>query len=175
MSEKLCAICKRNPAREEGKPMCASCYRYWSKVYDWQNESEKDGMVCPYCDYEFEEYKLPVSSGLIEDEYNRVVESQKISIDEVNEIEKLKNGETLDIRKIPAVIGGDEAQRKGIVLAKSDIAKQFGIVTGEPLYFARKKCPKLQVFTTDFSVYRNYSDKLYKLLLEYTDKKIKKI
>lgn len=85
-------------------------------------------------------------------------------------VEKLKNGETLDIRKIPAVIGGDEAQRKGIVLAKSDIAKQFGIVTGEPLYFARKKCPKLQVFTTDFSVYRNYSDKLYKLLLEYTDK-----
>ena len=43
-------------------------------------------------------------------------------------VEKLKNRETLDIRTIPAIIGGDEAQRKGIVLAKSNIAKQY--VTG---------------------------------------------
>lgn len=85
-------------------------------------------------------------------------------------VEKLKNGETLDIRTIPAIIGGDEAQRKGIVLAKSNIAKQFGIQTGEPIFFARKKCPNIQIFQSDFNVYRKYSNALYNLLLEYTDK-----
>ena len=85
-------------------------------------------------------------------------------------VEKLKNGETLDIRTIPAIIGGDEAQRKGIVLAKSNIAKQFEIQTGEPIFFARKKCPNIQIFQSDFNVYRKYSNALYNLLLEYTDK-----
>ena len=85
-------------------------------------------------------------------------------------VERLKNGEILDIRTIPSVIGGDEAQRKGIVLAKSNIAKQFGIQTGEPIYFARKKCPQISIFQSDFKVYRKYSNALYNLLLEYTDK-----
>ncbi len=85
-------------------------------------------------------------------------------------VERLKNGETLDIRTIPAIIGGDEAQRKGIVLAKSNIAKQFGIQTGEPIFFARKKCPNIQIFQSNFNVYREYSNALYNLLLEYTDK-----
>ena len=85
-------------------------------------------------------------------------------------VERLKKGETLDIRTIPAIIGGDEAQRKGVVLAKSPIAKQFGIQTGEPIYFARKKCPSIQIFSSNFSVYRTYSNALYQILLEYTNK-----
>lgn len=85
-------------------------------------------------------------------------------------VERLKNGEKLDIRTVPSIIGGDEEQRKGVVLAKSNIAKQFGIQTGEPIYFARKKCPNLQVFQGDFKVYYKYSNALYNLLLEYTDK-----
>ena len=83
---------------------------------------------------------------------------------------RLKNGEALDIREIPAVIGGDESKRSGIVLAKSNLAKKFGIVTGEPLYQARKKCPEIKVFQGDFKVYREYSNKLFNLLAEYTDK-----
>lgn len=85
-------------------------------------------------------------------------------------VEMLKNGETLDIRTIPAIIGGDEAQRKGVVLAKSNLAKQVGIQTGEPIFFARKKCPNLQIFQGNFTVYRKYSNELYNILLEYTDK-----
>ncbi len=85
-------------------------------------------------------------------------------------VERLKQGEKLDIRTIPAIIGGDEEQRKGVVLAKSNIAKQFGIQTGEPIYFARKKCPNIQVFQGNFKTYYKYSDALYNLLLEYTEK-----
>mgnify|MGYP001623675621 CR=1 FL=1 len=83
---------------------------------------------------------------------------------------KLKCGETLDIRNIPAIIGGDEEARKGVVLAKSMKAKEFGIITGEPIYQAKKKCPQIQVFKGNLDIYREYSNKLYKLLLEYTDK-----
>lgn len=84
-------------------------------------------------------------------------------------IHLLKQGETLDIRTIPAIIGGDEKQRHGIVLAKSPVAKQFGIKTGEPIYFARKKCPSIKIYSSDFKVYYSYSNALYQLLLEYTD------
>ena len=85
-------------------------------------------------------------------------------------LDKLENGYEIDIRTIPAVIGGDEEKRSGIVLAKSNKAKEFGIVTGETLYSARKKCPGIQVFQGSYKRYSEYSDKLYKLLLEYTDK-----
>lgn len=85
-------------------------------------------------------------------------------------LEKLEKGSTLDIRTIAAVIGGDEERRSGIVLAKSNKAKEFGIITGETLYSARKKCSNLQVFPGSYKRYAEYSDKLYNLLLEYTDK-----
>lgn len=85
-------------------------------------------------------------------------------------VHKLKNGEKIDIREQVAVIGGDESKRSGIVLAKSTKAKQFGIITGETLFSARQKCRKLEVYQGDFKIYKEYSDKLYQLLLEYTDK-----
>ena len=84
-------------------------------------------------------------------------------------VDLLKNGYTVDIRTIPSIIGGDEERRSGIVLAKSPIAKKFGIVTGEPIYFARKKCNKIEIFPSNFEIFKYYSDKLYNLLLEYTD------
>ncbi len=85
-------------------------------------------------------------------------------------IERLKEGETLDIREIPAVIGGNEEMRSGIVLAKSMKAKSCGVVTGETLYQARKKCNNLQVYPSNYKIYKKYSNDLYNLLLEYTDK-----
>lgn len=84
-------------------------------------------------------------------------------------VERLKNGETEDIRNIEAVIGGDEEKRTGVVLAKSIKAKEKGVTTGEPLFSARKKCRNLKTFSPDFKVYKYYSDKLYELLSEYTD------
>ena len=45
----------------------------------------------------------------------------------------LKHGSNKDIRKIVSVIGGDETKRHGIVLAKSPLAKKYGIVTAETL------------------------------------------
>ena len=85
-------------------------------------------------------------------------------------VEMLKQGSKIDIREIPSVIGGDETKRAGIVLAKSPKAKIFGIITGETLYQARMKCPQLQVYPGNYNMYKKYSNSLYKLLLQYTDK-----
>ena len=85
-------------------------------------------------------------------------------------VEKLKQGSQIDIREIPAIIGGDETKRSGIVLAKSMKAKEFGIRTAETIYQAKIKCPNVQIFESDFKIYRKYSDALYHLLLQYTDK-----
>ncbi|MFR8233527.1 MAG: DNA polymerase thumb domain-containing protein [Clostridia bacterium] len=85
-------------------------------------------------------------------------------------VDMLNKGSKIDIREIPAIIGGDESKRSGIVLAKSMKAKEFGIKTADTIYQARIKCPEIKIFPSNFKVYREYSNKLYKLLLEYTDK-----
>ena len=80
----------------------------------------------------------------------------------------LKNGYDKDIRTIPAVIAGDEEKRHGIVLAKSPIAKKYGVVTAETLYMARKKCPNLQVFSANYDYYMEMSNKFYQYLAQFT-------
>ncbi len=74
-----------------------------------------------------------------------------------------------DLRSIPAVVGGDEKNRRGVVLAKSEIAKKYGVRTGMSLFEARKLCPVLVSVKPDFKIYRMYSDKLFNLLSEYSD------
>lgn len=83
-------------------------------------------------------------------------------------VKLLKNGYKIDIRTIPSVIGGDEQKRHGIVLAKSPIAKKFGIVTAETLYQARKKCPNVKVYPPDYHYYKEMSDKMFEYISTYS-------
>lgn len=85
-------------------------------------------------------------------------------------VHMLHSGKNNDIRKKYAVIGGSELERKGIVLAKSNLCKQKGVTTGETLYSARKKCPYLEVYAPEFKIYKKYSDIMYTYLCNYTDK-----
>ena len=71
-------------------------------------------------------------------------------------VEKLKQGNKIDIRQIPSIIGGDESKRSGIVLAKSMKAKECGIKTAETIYQAKIKCPNLQIYQSNFKIYRKY-------------------
>lgn len=80
----------------------------------------------------------------------------------------LKNGYKQDIRKIPSIIGGDESQRHGIVLAKSPIAKKYGIVTAETIYSAKRKCPNLQIFPPNHEFYYQKSKELMNYLRNFT-------
>lgn len=85
-------------------------------------------------------------------------------------VDLLKNGYSIDIRTIPSVIGGDEDARRGIVTAKSPVAKKMGVVSAEPLYMARRKCPNLKVFKGDYELYHRESNKLYKYFCTLTDR-----
>ena len=84
-------------------------------------------------------------------------------------VDMLKNGHKIDIRKRYAIIGGDESQRRGIVLAKSNLCKQKGVTTAETIYNARRKCPYLEIYPPNYKLYKEYSDKMYNYLLKYTD------
>ena len=76
----------------------------------------------------------------------------------------LEQGETTDLREIPAIIGGDIKKRHGVVLAKSTSAKKYGIQTGEPIVNAFKKCPSLKIAPPDHAMYRERSRKLMEYL-----------
>lgn len=75
----------------------------------------------------------------------------------------LENGYDTDIREIPSIIGGDQQSRHGIVLAKSIPAKAYGIITGEPIVNAKRKCPTLSVYPSDHSLYKEKS----KAMIDY--------
>ncbi len=81
--------------------------------------------------------------------------------------EQLKNGAEIDIRTIPAIIGGDQKSRHGIVLAKSIPAKRYGIHTGEPVANAFRKCSNLKSFPPDHKMYREKSRELMEFLAEF--------
>ena len=80
----------------------------------------------------------------------------------------LKNGYKKDIRKVPSVIGGEEHSRHGIVLAKSPVAKKLGVVSAEPVYMAKKKCPNLEVYPPQYKWYYEKSRELMEYLSQYS-------
>ncbi len=82
-------------------------------------------------------------------------------------LEKLHNGSAVDLRAIPAIIGGDMAKRHGVVLAKSIPAKAYGIVTGEPIVNALRKCPGLTLEAPDHQLYHRRSQELMALLADF--------
>lgn len=84
--------------------------------------------------------------------------------------ERLKNGETLDLRTIPSAIGGSSESRHGIILAKSTPAKKYGVVTGEPIGMALQKCPELVIAPPDFPLYSRCSHAMFDILSEYSDR-----
>lgn len=83
-------------------------------------------------------------------------------------VKLLHDGYKRDIRKIEAVIGGDESKRHGIVLAKSPVAKKRGVKTAETLMSARRKCNNLEIFSPNFKWYSFMSKKMFNLIRKYT-------
>lgn len=76
-------------------------------------------------------------------------------------LEQLENGSDLDLRLIPSIVGGDMERRHGVVLAKSVPAKTYGIVTGEPVINAVRKCPNLTIAAPN---HRMYSERSHALM-----------
>lgn len=81
---------------------------------------------------------------------------------------RLQQGEQLDLRLVPSVIGGDEESRHGIVLTKSIPAKKFNIHTGETLYNVRAKCPNIVIVPPRYWLYMKCSLAMHQIFQEYT-------
>ncbi len=83
-------------------------------------------------------------------------------------VDLLNKGYKDDIREMDAIIGDETNNRKGIVLAKSNSAKSKGVITGESIYLARKKCPNIKIFPPQYHLYQEMSHKLFDFILKYT-------
>ena len=84
--------------------------------------------------------------------------------------EHLKNGGTEDYRTMLAAVGGDIVSRHGIILAKSIPTKAYGIVTGESVTEALKKCPNLLLLKPHHGLYSRYSHALMDILSRFSDR-----
>lgn len=74
-----------------------------------------------------------------------------------------------EYRNHPLAVGGDVEKRHGIILAKNQLAKRFGIQTGEALWQARAKCPNLLIVKPNFSLYLRFSKLIKTMYAQYTD------
>lgn len=81
-------------------------------------------------------------------------------------VETLKNPALKDV---PLAVCGSVEDRHGIVLAKNQLAKSFGVKTGEVLWQAKKKCPNLQTVLADHHSYEEISKKVRKIYERFTD------
>ena len=70
----------------------------------------------------------------------------------------------------PLIVCGDPKKRHGIVLAKNEEAKKYGIKTAETVYSALKKCPELLLVDSHFHEYKRYSEKVKAIYSRYTEK-----
>ncbi len=74
-----------------------------------------------------------------------------------------------DLVGVPVAVCGNEEERRGIVLAKSEEAKRGGIRTGDTVWQAKRKCPALVVVRPHFPLYMEYSRKVKAIYARYTD------
>ena len=73
-----------------------------------------------------------------------------------------------ELRGKPVAVAGDPGARHGIVLAKNDRAKAFGIQTGDPLWLARQKCRDIVFTPPHYDLYLKYSHMAKEIYYDYT-------
>lgn len=69
----------------------------------------------------------------------------------------------------PMAVCGSVEDRHGIVLAKNDLAKKYGIRTAETVWSAKQKCPDLLTVRPTYGLYSEMSYKMNKIFCDYTD------
>lgn len=74
-----------------------------------------------------------------------------------------------DLRDVPVAVCGNPSARHGIILAKNEHAKRFGVATAETVWQAKKKCPDLVLLPPHHDLYQSYSKKVNDIYYQYTD------
>jgi DNA polymerase-4 len=73
------------------------------------------------------------------------------------------------LRPHPVAVAGNPEARHGIILAKNELAKRFGVKTGEAIWQAKQKCPLLVTVKPDFASYQKFSALGRAIYGEYSD------
>ena len=74
-----------------------------------------------------------------------------------------------ELAKKPVVVAGRKEERRGVVLAKNEAAKAFGVRTGQALWEAQRSCPELVVLPPHYQAYMHYSMMARRIYSQYTD------
>ncbi|NLI53488.1 MAG: DNA polymerase IV [Clostridiales bacterium] len=74
------------------------------------------------------------------------------------------------LRPHPVAVAGNPEARHGIILAKNELAKAFGVKTGEAIWQAKQKCPLLVTVKPDFAMYQKFSAMGREIYGEYSDR-----
>lgn len=74
-----------------------------------------------------------------------------------------------ELRSKPVAVCGDPKSRHGIILAKNESAKKYGVVTAETIWQARRKCPDLILLPPHRERYSAYSKQINSIYCRYTD------
>ena len=73
------------------------------------------------------------------------------------------------LRSVPMAVCGNPENRHGIILAKNEPAKKYGIRTAETVWSARNKCPELVLVSPHRDLYMQYSKQVNDIYKQYTD------
>ncbi|NLW79829.1 MAG: DNA polymerase IV [Ruminococcaceae bacterium] len=74
-----------------------------------------------------------------------------------------------ELRDKPVAVSGSVDDRHGIILAKNDAAKKFGVQTAETVWQAKRKCPQLIMLPPHHRKYREYSLAINTYYERFTD------
>lgn len=74
-----------------------------------------------------------------------------------------------ELKDKPVAVTGNPKKRTGIILAKNEIAKKFGVSTGQVIGEAQAICPDLVCLPPHYDLYEEISEKLHQLYLHYTN------
>lgn len=74
-----------------------------------------------------------------------------------------------ELKEVPMAVAGDPESRHGIILAKNEKAKKFGVKTAETIWQARQKCPELVLVPPCYEDYTACSKQVNAIYQQYTD------
>lgn len=74
-----------------------------------------------------------------------------------------------ELKNRPVAVCGDPAARHGVILAKNDAAKRYGVKTAEPIVHAQRKCPGLILLRPHHELYGQYCRRINAIYAQYTD------
>ena len=74
-----------------------------------------------------------------------------------------------ELKSAPLAVAGDPENRVGVVVAKNELAKKYGVKTTDTVWQAKRKCPDLVFVPPRHHLYKEISNRINDIYHEYTE------